>query len=119
MSQRKAKRIVRELTPAEQDLVDDARQDAEHDKEEILARAREAKAAWTVMRREVESAVAALKSERERLGLSLADVELRSGIRTSVLSRLENDPTANPTMLTLQRYAAALGTELTCQLQLP
>jgi transcriptional regulator with XRE-family HTH domain len=61
------------------------------------------------MRREVGQAVTELRAERERLGLSLADVEERSGLRRSVLSRLENDRTANPTMLTLQRYAAALG----------
>ena len=53
-----------------------------------------------------------LKAERERRGLSLADVEQQSGLRPSVLSRLENDKTSNPTLLTLQRYAAALGMTL-------
>jgi transcriptional regulator with XRE-family HTH domain len=45
--------------------------------------------------------------------LSLSDVEARSGLKPSALSRLENDREANPTLLTLQRYAAALGMTLT------
>ncbi len=32
--------------------------------------------------------------------------------RSESISRLENDPTPNPTMLTFARYAAALGLEL-------
>jgi len=56
-----------------------------------------------------DQAVAALRTERERLGLSLADVEASSGLKRSALSRLENDKTHNPTFLTLQRYAVALG----------
>jgi transcriptional regulator with XRE-family HTH domain len=43
---------------------------------------------------------------------SLADVEARSGLKPSAISRLENDPQANPTLLTLQRYAAALNMTL-------
>ncbi|MDA1051742.1 MAG: helix-turn-helix transcriptional regulator [Planctomycetota bacterium] len=42
----------------------------------------------------------------------MADVEQKSGLRRSVLSRLENNRTSNPTLLTLQRYAAALGLNL-------
>lgn len=94
-----------------------ARQDAEAERDDIIAQGRAAKEAYVAMRREVDAAIAALKAERERLGLSLTDVEERSGIRRSVLSRLENDARSNPTMLTLQRYAAALGMELLCQLQ--
>lgn len=61
------------------------------------------------MRHEIDEAVGRLRAERERLGLSLADVEQRSGLRRSALSRLENDKTSNPTLLTLQRFAAAMG----------
>jgi len=39
----------------------------------------------------------------------LADVERRCGLNPSALSRLENDPEANPTLITLQRYALAVG----------
>ena len=53
--------------------------------------------------------VQVLRTERQRLGLSLAEVGERSGIGKSNLSRLENDPDPNPTMDTLLRYAEALG----------
>lgn len=51
----------------------------------------------------------ALKCERERQGLSLADVSKLSGIPKAALSRLENHLQINPTLNTLYRYAAALG----------
>lgn len=53
--------------------------------------------------------VQVLKAERQRRGLSLAEIGERSGIGKSNLSRLENDPDPNPTMDTLLRYAEALG----------
>ncbi len=56
------------------------------------------------------------KLQESQQALSLADVEERTGIRRSVLSRLENDTTSNPTMLTLQRYAVALGMSLRVEL---
>jgi transcriptional regulator with XRE-family HTH domain len=57
-------------------------------------------------------AVAALKSTREALGLSLADIKSSTEIEKSNLSRLENDPLANPTIDTLCRYAEAVGKEM-------
>lgn len=105
----KAKCVVRALTPEETERLAIARREAEANRDEILRKGRVAKQAWLAMRREVDEAVHRLRAERERQGLSLADVESRSGLRRSVLSRLENDKTANPTLLTLQRYAAALG----------
>jgi len=44
--------------------------------------------------------------------LSLADVEQRTGIGRAALSRLENDTEPNPTVVTLTRYAQALGKRL-------
>lgn len=109
---KKAKRVMRPLTAEESERVADARRDVEAERDEILQEGRAQKQAWLAMRRDVEATVSRLRAERERLGLSLADVEQRSGLRRSVLSRLENDPTGNPTLLTLQRYAAALGLTL-------
>jgi DNA-binding phage protein len=57
-------------------------------------------------------ALAELRAERERMGLSLADVAARSGLGRSALSRLENGLVPNPTLDTLDRYAAALGKRL-------
>ncbi len=115
---KKAKRIIRPLTPEEVDRVAAARRDVEAERDEILREGRIARQAWLAMRREVDQAVARLRAEREKRGLSLADVEEQSGLRRSVLSRLENDKTTNPTLLTLQRYAAALGMTLHTTLNL-
>ena len=116
MVERKPHRIVRDLTPHERSLLQAARTDAENEQDSILEQARAAKAAWLETRKVVDVLIAVLKAERERQALSLADVELRTGIRRSVLSRLENDTSSNPTMLTLQRYAVALGMTLRAQL---
>jgi ribosome-binding protein aMBF1 (putative translation factor) len=57
--------------------------------------------------------VMGLRRERERLGLSLADVAERAKIDKAALSRLENGQQLNPTVNTLARYARALGKEVT------
>jgi len=54
----------------------------------------------------------ALRKERERQGLSLADVAERSGIDKAALSRLETGAQTNPTIDTLWRYAYAIGKDL-------
>jgi len=56
--------------------------------------------------------ILSLRRERERLGLSLADVAERAGIDKGALSRLENGQQLNPTVNTLARYAHALGKSL-------
>jgi ribosome-binding protein aMBF1 (putative translation factor) len=56
--------------------------------------------------------VMSLRRERERLGLSLADVADRTGIDKGALSRLENGRQLNPTVNTLARYAHSLGKSL-------
>lgn len=57
-------------------------------------------------------ALTALKRAREEQGLSLADVAEASGIDRAAISRLENGRNANPTVETLDRYAAAVGKRL-------
>jgi ribosome-binding protein aMBF1 (putative translation factor) len=54
-----------------------------------------------------------LRRERERMGLSLADVAERAKIDKAALSRLENGQQLNPTVHTLERYVRALGKSLT------
>lgn len=66
---------------------------------------------------ELRLVLLALKKSREAAGLSLADVAARSGIDKAALSRLENGVSDNPTILTLMRYAAAVGKRLTWSLQ--
>lgn len=62
---------------------------------------------------ELARALAELKAARVRAGLSLADVAERSGLGRSAISRLENGLVPNPTLETLDRYAAALGKRVT------
>ena len=54
-----------------------------------------------------------LKEIREGQGLSLSDVEKRSGLTRSAISKLENGRNPNPTMATVLRYASALGKSVT------
>jgi transcriptional regulator with XRE-family HTH domain len=63
--------------------------------------------------------VRALKQERERQKLTLADVSDRCGIEKGALSKLENGQNPNPTFETLQRYARSLGQELTLNAATP
>jgi transcriptional regulator with XRE-family HTH domain len=57
-------------------------------------------------------AIAELKQERERAGLSLADVSDRTGLDKGMLSRLENGKILNPTLSTLYRVAGAMGRDV-------
>ncbi|CAN5911419.1 hypothetical protein BH23PLA1_BH23PLA1_08720 [soil metagenome] len=61
--------------------------------------------------------LASLRQERERQGLSLADMAERTGIDSATLSRLETGRQPNPTISTLKRYAAALGRRIEIALQ--
>ena len=56
--------------------------------------------------------VATLRTERERQGLSLADIAARTGMDRSMVSRLELGKIPNPTYQTLRSYAHALGKQL-------
>src|SRR2546430_323259 len=58
-----------------------------------------------------------LRRAREDAGMSLTDVEKRTGIDKATLSRLETGKQTNPTVDTLVRYAAAVGKQLVLTLQ--
>lgn len=112
MAKRQAKRVRRDLTPEEEQRWNRARDEAELDKKEIVAKGRRVRAARNRVRVAVRDALKVLKAERQAQGLSLSDVEQRSGIGRAALSRLENESEANPTVVTLTRYAEALGKTL-------
>jgi len=117
MVKRQAKRLRRELTPEERRRWRRAQQEAESEKEEILAKGRRIKAARNRARVAIRDALQILKVERQAQGLSLSDVEHRSGIGRAALSRLENETEPNPTVVTLTRYAEALGKRLVVSLE--
>jgi predicted transcriptional regulator len=112
MQKRQARRVRRELTADEQRRWQRARDESVAEKEDILAEGRRVKAARSRVEVAVRDAFKLLRDERQAMGLSLSDVEKRSGIGRTALSRLENEAEPNPTVFTLIRYAEALGKQL-------
>ena len=112
MEKRQARRLRRELTPEEKRRWRQAAEETEGQKKEILAEGRQMKAARGRVQVAVCDAFKMLRAERQALGLSLSEVERRSGIGRAALSRLENETEPNPTVVTLTRYAEALGKQL-------
>lgn len=105
---RKAKSIFRQFSPQEKARLSDLRKKLDEEKPEILAQAK----MFFAAQEESKRVIAQLKAERERQGLSLADIRNRSGISREAISALENSDAPNPTLKTLQRYALALGVKL-------
>jgi len=66
------------------------------------------KAECEARQREFADVMSVLKAAREASGLSLRDVEERTGINKSNLSLLENGK-GNPTLETVRRIAEAIG----------
>jgi DNA-binding Xre family transcriptional regulator len=66
---------------------------------------------------ELRSLARALREERERQGVTLAELSRRTGIDQAALSRLESGRHDNPTLSTLCRVAAALGKRIACVLR--
>ncbi len=112
MAKREARRVRRELTPEEKQRWQQAREEADREREGILADGRRLKAVHNRVQVAVRDAFRLLKAERQSLGLSLSDVEKKTGIGRAALSRLENETEPNPTVVTLTRYAEALGKQL-------
>jgi hypothetical protein len=110
---RMAKRVYRELSKEEEVRLAKLREKIDcEEKDEILAQGRRFKAARDAAIARLREAVQLLRAERTRQGLSLAEMQIRTGIAPSALSRLETDADANPTLATLERYANALGKQL-------
>lgn len=106
---KKAKRVLKGKMPAGvKGRWQEALSAADADREAIDAQARAVFAAHD----SAKEVVTRLKEERERRGLSLADMLRRTGMSREALSRLENHRSPNPTVRTLARYAAAVGLEL-------
>jgi transcriptional regulator with XRE-family HTH domain len=65
----------------------------------------------------IQQLMASLRKERERQGLTLAELSKRCGIDQAALSKLETGNHGNPTLATLYRIALALGKTIVCVLQ--
>jgi len=112
MEKREARRLRRELTPEERLRWQRAQEEAAGEREDVLAEGRRVKAARKRAEVAIRDAFKLLKAQRQALGLSLSDIEAKSGIGRAALSRLENETEPNPTVVTLTRYAEALGKQL-------
>ena len=66
---------------------------------------------------ELRKTFAALKALREQQGLSITDMEKRTGMDRAMISRLENGQIDNPTLATVSRYAKALGKRVIVSLE--
>jgi DNA-binding XRE family transcriptional regulator len=108
MAKRAARRVRRELTAEEKRRWETAKAETALERDEIVKQGRAVLGA----RRIALQMLGELKAERERRGLSLADMMRLTGMSRESISRLENDPAPNPTVLTFARYAEALGLEL-------
>jgi DNA-binding phage protein len=116
MTKRRPKRSARSLTDAERQQIQAVRSQIEAEKPEILAKARALKKAHAAAVAQLHEAFALLRTERQSRGISLAQLRQATGIGRSALSRLENNPEANPTITTLARVADALGKQIVIQL---
>lgn len=82
------------------------------EKDEIVDKLRKFKRRRELALAELTKAVDLLKAERAVQGISLADMEQRTGMSRAAICRLENLEEANPTVSTLTRIADALGKQL-------
>ena len=101
----------RRLTDEEAERYQEIREQVERELPEIRRRARAAKP-----RILLKHVLKELREERQRQGLSLADINARSGIDRGTLSKLENEEDPNVTMNTLMRYAQSVGKVILVQL---
>jgi DNA-binding phage protein len=112
MAKKRGQRICRAATKEERERHARVREQVAEELPEIRQRAR---ARIALLKKEgtpLRQVLAALRAERERQGLSLADINERTGIDRAALSRLENNQDANPTLTTLERYAEAVGKQM-------
>jgi ribosome-binding protein aMBF1 (putative translation factor) len=116
---RKPRRITRAFTAEEQSRHRKLRAQVDSERDEILSRGRQYKAAHDAAVASLGRLLQTLKAERERLGLSLRDLSERAGIDHAMLSRLETGKLPNPTFATLSRYALAVGKSIEVILREP
>ena len=119
MVKERGKRIYRRATDEERKRHAKLRTQIAEELPDISRRARERLALLRKEGTPLRQVLGALRAERERQGLSLADMNERTGIDRAALSRLENNEEANPTLTTLERYAEAVGKQMVVLLSEP
>ena len=112
MANERGERIYRKATDEERKRHTTVREQIEVELPDIKQRARHRLELIKKEGTPLRQVLAALRAERERRGLSLSDINERTGIDRAALSRLENNENANPTLATLERYAEAVGKQV-------
>ncbi len=112
MARKRGKRVYRKATEEERARHAKIREQIADELPEIKKRARQRLALLKKEGTPLRQVLTALRAERERQGLSLSDINERTGIDRAALSRLENNEDANPTLATLERYADAVGKQM-------
>lgn len=112
MTKERGKRIYRKATEEERRRHAQIRDQIAVELPDIKKRARQRLGLLKKEGTPLRQVLSALRAERERQGLSLADINERTGIDRAALSRLENNEDANPTLATLERYAEAIGKQM-------
>lgn len=119
MAKERGERIYRKATDEERARHAKVREQIAEELPDIRRRAKERLALLKKEGTPLRQVLSALRAERERQGLSLADINERTGIDRAALSRLENNEDANPTLATLERYAEAVGRQMVVLLSDP
>ncbi|MBI2479805.1 MAG: helix-turn-helix transcriptional regulator [Planctomycetia bacterium] len=105
------------MTPEQRATIAELRQQIEtEEKDELIAIGKRLRAAKRRGIAALNESLQLLRAEREAQGLSLSDLEQRTGIAESNLSKLENAEDDNPNLTTLATYAEALGKKLVISL---
>lgn len=113
MAERKAVRVERQFTPVERSRWEKQVAQIEAEKPEINKWMDLVLAEQDALRQAIATA---LQSARTESGLTLSELQERTGIDQSQLSRLMNSGGQNPTVNTLQRIAIACGKRLVVSL---
>jgi DNA-binding Xre family transcriptional regulator len=106
------KRLAATLTPEQRALLAADREAALRERPQLVRQAKLSAEVTAAVDVEIRQAFELLKALRVMQKVSLSELAERTGIAKSNLSSLENNPKPNVTLLTLVRYARALGKEL-------
>lgn len=118
MIRREARRKMVTLPPEKVEELKQVRQQIlTEEKAELSAIARKVQRQYEAAQVELARTAELLKREREGQGLSLADMQQRSGLGRAAICRLENLVDSNPAIGTLDRIAEALGKRLVITLE--
>jgi DNA-binding XRE family transcriptional regulator len=113
----KMRRVYDKPTPERRAKLKELRDLIETEKPEIVEKARKVRKNLDRREAELKAIFNTLREERKSQGLSLADVKERTGMSREFISQLENGIKANPTITTIERYAAALGQKVVLRLE--